>query len=364
MRKVNRTRYNNPPQAFTLVELLVVIAIIGVLVALLLPAIQAAREAARRNSCKNNLKQMALACLNHESSVQHLPTGGWGDQWVGDADRGTGEDQPGGWIYNICPFIEETALHALPTDGDPGELLGPQAQGALKLKETGRDWWNCPSRRSGTFPATTDANSFNSQNGGGSSAAMVPPSASHNASYIGLFYGRSDYAGNAGTDSAAWEKGPGDIHAIELGTYDFKVIGTTGAKNPAQFSNAAELPPLNGVMFTRSEIRLQHVEDGTSSTYLCGEKNLRVLDYNTGRGEGDERSWPVGSKNNLRIAEQSDGTSNCSQDHNFIESSEFGSAHASIWHMAFVDGHIEAIGYDIDGQTFLNGAIRNDGNTN
>jgi prepilin-type N-terminal cleavage/methylation domain-containing protein len=92
MRIVKSSGNEATQRAFTLVELLVVIAIIGVLVALLLPAIQAAREAARRGSCKNNLKQISTAFLNHESAVGHLPTGGWTIRWMGDADRGFGED--------------------------------------------------------------------------------------------------------------------------------------------------------------------------------------------------------------------------------------------------------------------------------
>ena len=90
-----------PARAFTLVELLVVIAIIGTLVGLLLPAVQSAREAARRMQCSNNLKQLALAFQNYESSRKQLPLA---------YTNPNGATKFHSWAPFLLPFVEEANL--------------------------------------------------------------------------------------------------------------------------------------------------------------------------------------------------------------------------------------------------------------
>jgi len=92
-------RQNN--KGFTLIELLVVIAIIAILIALLLPAVQQAREAARRTQCKNNLKQLALALHNYESSHRVFPPGGLGFPFVWSAHA------------QLLPFVDRGNLENL-----------------------------------------------------------------------------------------------------------------------------------------------------------------------------------------------------------------------------------------------------------
>ena len=117
-------RRNRIRGAFTLVELLVVIAIIGLLVGLLLPAVQSAREAARRMQCSNNLKQMALAIHNYESSFKKIPCAIMGSP----IDGHRFDDDGFGWQSAILPFIEQQNLYNQIT-GHP--LWG--AEGALEL---------------------------------------------------------------------------------------------------------------------------------------------------------------------------------------------------------------------------------------
>jgi len=110
------THGDRPRTGFTLIELLVVIAIVGVLISLLLPAVQAAREAARRIQCTNNIRQVALAALNYESTEGVLPPSTLLDstELVYNGTPYPAVDHQAGkqfsWAVLLLPFLEQQAL--------------------------------------------------------------------------------------------------------------------------------------------------------------------------------------------------------------------------------------------------------------
>ena len=321
-----RTRWiSKKRQAFTLVELLVVIAIIAILIGLLLPAVQAAREAARKIQCANNIKQLSLAFQIHHDAYKNFPSGGWGYYWTGDPDRGTGVQQPGSWAFSILPFMEQQSLYRLASDGQPNAITSQQMAGAAKTCEIPLGTFICPTRRSTTlYPR----------------ALVIPVPGGHawNADPVPKA-NRSDYAANAGDTVVYWDVGP-------IVSDGFAGVG---------FFNMSRS---NGICHQRSGVRLADVIDGTSSTYLIGEKYLDSAEYVSGVDWGDDHSLFMGNDFDVhRWTEQAPMRDR----RGVAEYKRFGSAHASGFQVGFCDGSVRHIDYGIDNVLHRNLGNRNDG---
>jgi prepilin-type N-terminal cleavage/methylation domain-containing protein len=318
-------------KGFTLVELLVVIAIIGILVALLLPAVQAAREAARRTQCKNNLRQLGLAALTLEDSNGHMPPGGWGWNCVGDADLPSNRYQPGGWIFGMLPFMEETSFYSASGDGDKLNISQRQRDGALRCIQSPITIINCPSRRQSVSFAMQwfEPAGYTPFNG----------ATAHSA-------GRSDYGGNGGDAGLAHGGGPSSIQA-----------GLAAADSAN--------PPFTGVVYEFSEVQLGQIADGTSNTYLAGEKYINAAHYETGGDPADNETWCTGWNNdNYRVAKGVGTTEYWPplQDIAGIGYADrYGSAHPAGFHAVFCDGHVDQIEYGVEPELHRRRANRNDG---
>ncbi len=334
---------------FTLVELLVVIAIIGILVALLLPAIQAAREAARRTQCQNNLKQIALGFLNHEHTHKYFPTAGWGWNWTGDPDRGYGVDQPGSWAYNILSYMEESAIR------DAGRGITNQTSKELAMKAavgTPIPVFNCPTRR--------PAMAYPFVHSSGRLAENLKECRSGNCVVT-----RSDYQVNAGNTNASSNFGPDKLNQT---TYDWPYEPTGGVNPDSKL-------PQSGISYQHSEVRIEQITDGTSKTVMVGEKNKNADHYLDGLASNDDQSMFVGhdqdmvgytyaqikGRKEIPYVDNAAADARPLQDRLGVEYKfHFGSAHPSGLHLAFCDGSIQFINYEVSRKTFALMGGRND----
>ncbi len=105
------TRFRQVRSGFTLIELLVVIAIIAILIGLLLPAVQKVREAAARAKCQNNLKQIALAAMNYESSYGVLPDGNSQSPKGNTGTYGSWNGPNTGVLAYLLPYMEQDNIY-------------------------------------------------------------------------------------------------------------------------------------------------------------------------------------------------------------------------------------------------------------
>jgi prepilin-type N-terminal cleavage/methylation domain-containing protein len=334
---------------FTLVELLVVIAIVGVLVALLLPAVQAAREAARRSHCTNNLKQLGIASQLHVDARGFFPSAGWGDWWVGCPDQGAGKSQPGSWAYQLLPFIEESARAQVGRGYKCSDANSKAAMG--KMVGTAVTVFYCPTRRAAQGYPWTNQNNTN----------FDPP---ENA-------GRSDYAGNIGGAYANLGIGT-DVGPLSLdaaGEYNWRYSGNGflsfwKSRYPA-------FDGMTGVIFQRSEIKLRQITDGTTHTYLLGEKNLDPEHYEDGLSGNDDQSMYNGyDKDNVRAADiwlpgfenQGAPIRPPAPDTPGVQFDwSFGGPHVGGWMALFCDGSVRQLSFDMAPELHQFFGTRNDG---
>jgi len=331
-----------PKSGFTLVELLVVITIIGILIALLLPAIQAAREAARRAQCINHLKQIGLATMNFEQATGYLPSNGWGYMWDGDPDAGLGRNQPGGWLYQILPYLDQLGLFELGKDGELN-FSDTQKAGAKVRNQTPIDAFNCPSRRLAVLSPTP---------GNSSLAVGYYP---YNTDPYDMGF-KSDYAGNAGSFLPSGGNPIGPTSYANAATYQWKM-----GSPPLELAAT-----LTGVIYAHSQVGFRDIIDGTSNTFLAGEKNVAVdlADFTPeGRWKdsGDNTGLYGGQSTcNIRYCAFTPPLQPDDQPRSMSYYC-FGSSHPSVCNFVFCDGSVQSISYSTDEAIVRQLAHKSDG---
>jgi prepilin-type processing-associated H-X9-DG protein len=206
------------------VELLVVIAIIGILVGLLLPAVQAAREAARRMQCTNAMRQLSLSAHNRESAYKSFPPA-WQNPTPATTFTGVIQGPPldspprfTNVLIELLPYIEQDNLQSKWDFQNIANNRGPAGSISSQVISI----FLCPS----------------------STVAQNPT-----ATVSGNVYGLNSYAGVAGR-------------------YSFRA-----------FTGSTYTISNDGMFFINSRVKFAHVTDGTSNTFMFGEREHKDKNF-------------------------------------------------------------------------------------
>lgn len=308
--------FRRPLHGFTLVELLVVIAIIGILIALLLPAVQSAREAARSMQCANKLKQIALAMHNYHSAHDTFPPGGITNvpetTCMLTGDRN--RDAGPNWAVLILPYLEDQSRY------DRYNFSGSFAQ---LYWTTGADNHDVQFEPNPKFQCPSD------------------PDATEDVPV-------STYVACQGGGATAW---------------------CAGSAHPGRvFFN-------NGVFHNNSHVKIEHIADGSSNTFLLGESKYNP--HPKGPPEGAYSSWDSALRIHsgsvypfpLGLAAAMEGINSYDWDiwqptkvfGGNICSSTFGSHHSGGCHFAMGDASVHFVAETIDLTLYRGLGARDDG---
>jgi prepilin-type N-terminal cleavage/methylation domain-containing protein/prepilin-type processing-associated H-X9-DG protein len=263
---------------FTLVELLVVIAIIGVLVALLLPAVQAAREAARRSQCKNNVKQLTLACLNYESAKRYYPKA---SQRLG-ADPNLRADW--GWLTVALPYFEQGTLFS-----QIDQTVNWYAPTNEKVVMSPLAISRCPSRGE-----LEPVNAFGPGGTAGNGGFGKHADSNLRSHYVGILGAHTE-------NDATFSPAPAIPYfcSTKTGPYTMELGQASGLGSAACLAVGEGGRAANNGIFVRDGIPTpqtvntvanKSVTDGTSNTMMIGESAFGPIDR-----DENMRPWAVGA---------------------------------------------------------------------
>lgn len=328
------------------IELLIVVFVIAILAQLIIPAIQSSRESARRAMCKDHLRQLASGAILHMEAHGFLPSGGWSGCYTADPNRGYGREQPGSWAYSLLPYVDLAALRETGKgESLENDELGP---GMIKLHESAPTIFYCPSRR----------------------IAQPYPPVAEGSAYWGLLEAKGaerlprvtklDYAASSG-DS---------IHhaASSYGAAMWWPKSYEQLRNETPQWTDTDDPNSNffqtGVVHYRSEIAADQIVDGMSKTHLFGEKFMDPKSYDDIHNVPDDArlgdnqcAWSGFEWDNQRVAWRPGALSDKKEDYQPQQDVSgkvgatiwaYGSAHPTSLNMAYCDGSVRDVNYDID----------------
>ena len=295
-------------RGISLTEVLVVVAVIGLLITITLPSVHWVRESSRKIQCLNNLRQIGVAVQQHHDTHRHLPTDGWGFRWAGDPDRGFGYKQPGGWICNLLPYLEQDAIRRLAR-----LQVGQQKREATgKMLQRPVNLFQCPSRR------RLDVYPYGEQTFPLRNSIPIARAA------------KSDYAINGGHERVNAGAGPKSLRSEDLSSYRWP-----------------DLQRVTGVSFVRSRITLGQISDGLTNTLLAGEKYVPI--DGGGLVPGDDQAMYIGDDADIRrwaedipLRDQRD----------LDDKHRFGGPHSPGTLFVFCDGAVRTIDFAVDQHLF------------
>jgi prepilin-type processing-associated H-X9-DG protein len=219
-------------------------------------------------------------------------------------------------LFAILPYIEQDAVFNL------GKGLSDSAKNTTNMQRMGMTFAikHCPTRRPPiAYPYVNPTPPLN--------AAGCPATA-----------GKSDYVANLGDSSPPINNNNAPTSLSQGDTFTNWTIGYTG------------------ISYLHSQVKAADVTDGTSQTYLLGEKPMDADHYFDGADWGDNNSWDIGFEDDIdRAVANFNGAG---QPYTYYpplldmpgnnDYPGFGSAHANGLNMGLCDGSVRTINYSID----------------